>query len=108
VGVLEVGHERQAEPPATACPTCAEQTLVACRSYCGLLACTEASTPTMGSEHAEERPKGSRYRPSLREVRLQDALFLHRARQARLRAPRLRMHEMPEHPELCDSALDLR
>jgi hypothetical protein len=38
-------------------------------------------------------------RPAVREMRLQDALFLHGAGEAGICAPRLRVHQMPEHTE---------
>jgi hypothetical protein len=60
-----------------------------------------------GSEYTKHRSQGPRHRPALRKMRLQNALRLHRTGQTRLRTSRLRMHQLLEHAELCDSALGL-
>lgn len=60
-----------------------------------------------GSEYAKHRSQGPRHRPALRKMRLQNALRLHRTGQTRLRTLRLRVHQMLEHAEHCDSALGL-
>jgi hypothetical protein len=39
--------------------------------------------------------------PHLRQMRWEDAIFVHRGREAGLRTPCLRMHEMPEYAEFC-------
>jgi hypothetical protein len=69
----------------------------------------ERATPDdAGSEYAKHRSQGPRRRPAVRKMRLQNALLMHRTGQAGLCTSRLRVHQMPEHAELCHAALVYR
>ena len=71
------------------CLTCAEQVLVACRKKSMVELLVGPAPNDAVSAYAKERSQGSRPRASLREMRLQDALFLHRTGEAGLRPSRL-------------------
>ena len=68
---------------------CGRQILVGCRDSQVVEPYTRCQQPTMRWEHAREPNQGSRQSPAVREMRRQDALFLHRAGQAGLRTPRV-------------------
>jgi hypothetical protein len=51
--------------------------------------------------NAKSEPKGVGQRRGLREMRFQDAFFLHRAAYDGLRASRLRMQKLSKYAKLC-------